>query len=184
MPKGLGKIQQKTLLLLFGGLVLGLSRSPRQHFRIIKQIGREWREIENRALQRAIKSLYESKLISTKFQKDGSFTIVLSQKGKKKALTYKLDEMQIKRPQKWDGQWRIVLFDIPEIIKNKREILREHLKWLEFYEFQKSVFVHPFDCRDEIDYIIEFYNIRRFVRFIIADSIDNEFHLKHYFKLD
>lgn len=183
MPRGLGKIQQKALLLLFGGLVLGLSRSPRRHFRIIKSIGREWGEIEKRALQRAIKSLYESKLINTKIEKDGSITIILNQEGKKKALTFQLDKIKIKRPQKWDKQWRVVLFDIPEDIKKKREVLRFCLKRLGFYEFQKSVFVHPYDCQDEIDYIIEFYNIRKFVRFIIANSADNELHLKHHFGL-
>jgi len=62
-------------------------------------------------------------------------------------------------------------------------VFRYHLNQLGFYEFQKSVFVHPYNCKDEIDYLIEFYNLRRFVRFVEADSIDNELHLKKYFHL-
>jgi len=46
------------------------------------------------------------------------------------------------------------------------------------------VFVQPYDCKNEIEYIIEFYNIRKYVRFIIADSLDNELHLINHFKLN
>ena len=162
---------------------MGFSRSPKQHFQIIKNISNEWKEIENRALKRGIRSLYESKLINKKQNKNGSITITLTQEGKKKILTFQIDEIEIKRPQKWDKKWRVVLFDIPENRKKIREALRFHLKKLGFYEFQKSVFVHPYNCQDEIDYIIEFYDIRKFVRFIVANSVDNALHLKQYFKL-
>ncbi len=57
------------------------------------------------------------------------------------------------------------------------------LKKLEFYELQKSVFIHPFDCKDEIDFIIEFFEARPFIRFAIIESIDNELHLKKIFDL-
>jgi len=107
----------------------------------------------------------------------------LSDKGKEKALTYNLDKIKIKKPVQWDGKWRVVLFDIPESQKKVREALRFHLKNMDFFEFQKSVFIHPFECRDEIDYLIEFYNIRPFVRFIIGESVDNELHLKKHFNL-
>jgi DNA-binding transcriptional regulator PaaX len=183
MSRGFGEIQQKTLLLLLSGLALGLSASPKAYFQIIKTASKDWREIEKRAIRRAIKSLYKSKLIDEKQNKDGSITIILTAEGKKKALTYQLDEMKIKKPSNWDKKWRLVLFDIPENRKKIREILRFHLKKLGFRELQKSVFVHPFDCKDEIDYLIEFYDIRQFVRFMIADSIDNELHLKQKFSL-
>lgn len=183
MPRGPGTNQQKILLLLFGGIALGLSGSPKKYFQILDSIAKEWKELDKRALKRAIKKLYESKLIKEKENPDGTVTLVLTDKGKQKALTYDLDKMEIKKPKQWDKKWRVVLFDIPEKIKKTREAIRIHLKNLGFYEFQKSVFVHPYDCQDEIDYLIEFYDIRRFVRFIIADSIDNELHLKKHFDL-
>jgi len=183
MSRGLGDTQKKILLLLLGGLALGLSHSPKTSFQIIKGIKEEWKEIDRQALRRAIKKLYESKLVQEKENPDGTVTLILTDKGKQKALTYNLDEMEIKKPKQWDGKWRVVLFDIPERIKKIREAMRMHFKNLGFYEFQKSVFVHPYDCQDEIDYLIEFYDIRRFVRFIVADSLDNELHLKQYFDL-
>lgn len=185
MPRrGSGVIQKKICLLLLGGLALSFSRSPRASSQVLKSISEEWQEINRQSLKRAINSLYESKLIDEKQNKDGSTTIILSENGKKKALTYQLDEMKIKKPQKWDKKWRVVLFDVPENRKKIRDALRHHLKQLGFYEFQKSVFIHPYDCKDEIDYLIEFYDIRRFVRFMMADFLDNELHLKQHFNLD
>jgi len=46
----------------------------------------------------------------------------LSLSGKKRILRYDLDNMKIKKPLKWDGYWRIVVFDIPEDEK-RREAL-------------------------------------------------------------
>lgn len=183
MSKGLGTIQKKILLLMMGGLALGLSGSPRQSFKIISAVKESWKEINEQALKRAIKSLYQSKLIREVENNDGTVTMVLSDKGKEKTLTYNLDQMKINTPGQWDGKWRIVLFDIPEKMRKIRDAFREHLNNLNFYEFQKSVFIHPFDCKDEIEYIIEVYDARHFVRFIIAESIDNELHIKSYFKL-
>lgn len=183
-PYGTGEIQKKILLLLMAGLALGLSRSPKYSFQIIRALGKEWKQIEKQKLKRAIRSLYESKLIKEKENPDGSITLVLTDKGKEKALTYNLDEMEIKKPKQWDKKWRIVLFDIPEKIRKIRDAFRYHLKQLGFYEFQKSVFIHPYDCLDEIEYLIEFYNARRFIRFIIAESLDNELHLKTHFGLN
>ena len=75
------------------------------------------------------------------------------------------------------------MFDVPEKFKRTRDALRTHLKNMGFYEFQKSVFVHPYPCAKEIEYIMEFYQSQRFVRFIVATEIDNALELKRHFKL-
>jgi DNA-binding transcriptional regulator PaaX len=183
MSRGPGEIQQKVMLLLLGGLALGLNGSPRRHFQITKTLGQEWKKINNRALKRAIRSLYQSKLIGQKANKDGSVSIVLTKKGINKTVTFNLDNLQIKKMPAWDKKWRIILFDIPENEKMARDAFRTQLKNLGFFEFQKSVFVHCYNCEDEIDYLIEFYNIRKFVRFILADFIDTELQLRQYFGL-
>lgn len=184
MSKGHGETQKKILLLLAGGLALGFSRSPRGSFNILGGIEKEWEEIKKQSLKRAIKNLYQSKLIGGKENNDGTLTMILTDKGREKVLTYNLDEMEIKKPARWDGKWRIALFDVPEKERKIRDAFRHHLNRLGFYEFQKSVFVHPFDCQDEIDYLVEFYNARRFIRFIIAESLDNELHLRAHFELN
>ena len=176
-------LQKKIMLLLFGGLALGLSYNPNQSWRVIREVGKEWKKINRISLNRAVHSLYESKLVETKDNRDGTLTLVLSKEGNRLALTYDIENMGIKTPAHWDGKWRIVMFDVPETQKKIRDTLRMHFKNMEFYEFQKSVFVHPYPCAKEIEYIMEFYQARKYIRFIIATEIDNALELKRHFHL-
>lgn len=175
--------KQKILLLLLAGLSLGLSRSPRQHFRIIKSVPKAWRDIERRALYRAIREFYKERLVDFFEKKDGTLGMILTENGKRRALRYKLDEMEIKRPASWDGKWRIVMFDIPEKRKKAREALREKLRELGFKELQKSVFVNPFECKDEIDFVTEVFGLRPYIRLARSDFITNQEELKIRFGL-
>ncbi len=179
----IGNIKKKVLLLLSAGLALGLTRSPKKHFWILKQVPKEWKKENRQALQRAINSLYISHLIQEKNNKDGTTTFILNENGKQKALRFNLDELEIKKPAKWDGKWRIVMFDIPEKLKKLRDSLRLHFQEIGLIELQKSVLVYPYPCNNEIEFILEFYNARKYVRFVLAEKIDNELHLKNKFNL-
>lgn len=180
----LGPLSQKILLLLLAGVALGLTGSPIGYFKIIESVAVEWSKINKRALHNAIRRLYKSNLIDAKDNQDGSVTMILSGKGQKRALTYQIDEIQIPKMKKWDGNWRIVLFDIPEKHKKARDALSLTLKKIGFYKFQKSVFIHPFECQNEIDFVIEFFSLRQYVRYLTAHKIDNELDLKHRFRLN
>lgn len=122
-------------------------------------------------------------MIDYKEDKRGIANVILALKGKKRILKYDLDNMKIKRPSRWDGYWRIVVFDIPEDEKKARSALRIKLKDLGFYPMQKSVFVHPYDCKNEIDFVVEIFEIKPYVRFIVAKDIDISLNLKHMFQL-
>lgn len=181
--KGIGPVQKKLLLLLFGGLVLGCSYSPRQSFRVIGLVYKEWKKITKQSVERAITKLYENRLVDMKLQPDGSLRMILTEDGRKRALQYNLDAFEIQKPKHWDKKWRIVSFDIPEAKRGVRDTFRAWLKRLGFYKLQESVFVHPYDCRKEFDFLVELHRARRYVRFIVAEEIDNEPHLKKIFKL-
>ncbi|MBI2121580.1 MAG: hypothetical protein HYT98_00505 [Candidatus Sungbacteria bacterium] len=181
--RGFGPTAQKVILLLLGGLALGLSGSPNRYKRVLKSISRDWKQIERRNLYRGIRQLYESRLVNYVENKDGTVSVVLNRDGRKVALKYKIGEMKILKPPRWDYKWRVVLFDIPQTQAKLRDALRQRFKQLGLIEFQKSVFIHPYECRNEIDFVIELYNARRFVRFIEATKVDNELHLKNKFRL-
>ncbi len=181
--KMIGSTQQKILLLLLGGITLSLTRSPKRYWRVVKEINKEWKQINRQSLERAVNGLYRSKLLNQMTDKSGMTTLVLSENGKKRALIFNLENIKIKKPEKWDGVWRVVISDVPEKLKNLRDTLRERVLKMGFYPLQKSVFVHPFNCSEEIEFITEFYNGKKFVRFILAHHIDNELDLKKHFNL-
>ena len=142
-----------------------------------------WKDIDKQAADRAIQALYESTLIDAKENADGTIMLILSEKGRNRALTYQYKNIKISKPTKWDKKWRLIIFDIPEHEREARDAFREHLDYMGFFCVQKSAWVYPYDCRDEIDFIIEYQGIRKHVRFIVADHFDNEEHLKKFFGL-
>ena len=174
--------KQKILLFLLAGIALSFSYTPYRQWKILKKVSKAWGKIDAKKLRDEIRQLYQSKLVESKENADGSYTLVLTEKGKLKGLTYHFQHMVIER-KNWDGKWRIVVFDIPEKLRRGRDALREKLIQLGFYELQKSVLIFPCECRAEIEFIIEFFQLREYVRFGVLEFIDNELHLKHYFKL-
>ncbi len=174
-------LKRKVLLLLQAGVALGLVNSSYRQIRVIREIGKEWEAIDRRYLQRIIKEFYEDRLIDFKENKDGTQTVVLVEKGKQRALTFNLDILTIPKPEKWDKKWRGVLFDIPENCKAGRNALRGKLRELGFVQWQKSVFIYPYPCRDQIDFVVECFDLRPYVRYATLSEITNEAELLLYF---
>jgi len=53
-----------------------------------------------------------------KIRKEGKqIYISLTKKGRKKADWLQINDLKVKKPRKWDGKWRIVIFDIAQIKK-------------------------------------------------------------------
>jgi len=177
-----GPLKKKVLLLLFGGLALYLSQG-RRAWKIIKEVHKEWKKINRQHLKRIIKEFYHQRLVALKEKPNGKIEVVLTDKGKLKALECKLEEMEIEIPSRWDKKWRIVIFDIPEKKRYQREIFRDKLKKLGFLKLQKSVFIFPYPCEDEINFLVEVLKIRRYVRVILAKNITNQEELLLRFKL-
>jgi len=95
-----------------------------------------------------------------------------------------IDALKIKRPKKWDKKWRIIVFDISELKKLYRDAFRGKLKELGFYPLQKSVWICPFDCRDEIELLREFFGLKeKELRLIVAESIGNDKWLRKIFQI-
>ncbi|MDO8594390.1 MAG: hypothetical protein Q7R93_02650 [bacterium] len=143
-----------------------------------------FKDISRQAAERAADALYASKLLEAKDNSDGTTTLVLNDEGKKRALTYSIRYAKIRPTGPWDEKWRIILYDIPEDEREARDAFRDHLTQLGVRKLQHSAGICPFDCKKEIDFFIELLDIRKYVRFIVADSIDDEIYWKRRFKLD
>lgn len=75
---------------------------------------------------------------------------------------------------KWDGLFRIVMFDIPEDKKQTREVIRKKLVEIGFIQIQKSVFIFPFECKEEIDAICYFCSAKQYLKYMITNVIEGE----------
>jgi len=98
-------------------------------------------------------------------------------KGKIKILKF------LKRDKQWDGKWRIVIFDIPEIKKKMRNFFREKLSELGFRKLQESVWICPYNISTELEELIDLCWARPFIHYLLVEEIDNKSVLMDLFKL-
>lgn len=179
---------KEVLITLFtAGALMVAATSPyflincaKVYFRARKQ---QVKKEEMRKVAKAFDSLRRNNLIILK-EENGKFIVQLTEKGKRRVEKIQFENLTIKKPKIWDKRWRVVVFDIPE--KNKkiaRDALREKLKHLDFYQLQKSVWVHCYPCEKEIQFLAELFNITPYVNIIIGEKIYNDVKLKIHFNL-
>ncbi len=171
----IAKVILKSLLI--GGAVVLVLSSPRAG-----QLITNYFKGDRKKFIRSVSSLKKSKHVNS-YYKDGLEVIEITEKGKKRSLRYDFEEMKIDRPKSWDGIWRIVTYDISERRKRGRDQLVVKLKELGFYPYQKSIFVFPFRCRDEVDFMKEHLFLGDSIHYIEATHIDDEEGLKKKFEM-
>jgi len=165
-------IKKKIILLLMGSVALGLTTSPRAQRRIFRALKRDWKFIGKQKLYRNVKELEKQKMIHYR-NKGEWWNIELTKKGKKHAKKLGFNKLKIAKPKRWDGKWRMIIFDIPENKKIVREALRKKIQELGFQELQKSVFIYPYPCNKEIEIVVKFFKAEKFVKQFIAVGLDN-----------
>ncbi|NLC31440.1 MAG: hypothetical protein GX765_05325 [Candidatus Moranbacteria bacterium] len=169
--------KKKILLLLLSGVALGLSTSPGAPRRIFRALSRDWKRIERDKLYRNIGNLEKSGVVRY-VNKGEWWNVELTLKGKRLANRMKLDEIKINKPKKWDKKWRLVFFDIPESNRVARDALRKKIKELGLVEIQKSIFIHPYFCKNEIDKVVNFFELKKYIVQCETVDIDRNLELK------
>lgn len=180
MPK-YGKLAGQILGLLANGFVFGFTKDKNERRKLLEDGEEIWHTIDRKALNYIVNRFLSFGYLTREVQ--GNKTIFrIAPKGKSRALQYKLDALVLPRPRRWDKKWRMVIFDIPESQKKIRDALRRKLKQVGFLELQKSVFVYPFPCDNEVNFIINFYEISDCV-YYLESPITPDAGLKKHFKL-
>ncbi len=127
---------------------------------------------------RALKQLERRGLVNISRGK-----VSLTQKGRVELEFYNLKDKTSKLIKKWDGKWRIVIFDIWERRRGARDAARRRLNQLGFVRLQNSVWVYPYECQEVVELLKTHYKLRPAVLYITADSVENDDFLKKKFGL-
>ena len=168
--------------LIIGGMIAVAATSPFFIVNLIKGL-KGLKKYPNKKVYDNFYKLRKQGLVDF-YKKNNQIYISLTEKGKKKAGWMQIDALKIKKPKKWDGKWRILLFDIMETKKFHREALRGKLIELGFRLLQKSAWVIPYECKDEIGLLKSFFGLSdKEVKLVVAQSIEGEKELKERFKL-
>lgn len=122
-------------------------------------------ELKKTSLSQALKRLRERGLID--FVDDQKLAYRLTDNGKQKAVWESLKNDN----KKWDGKWRIVIFDVPEKRRAARDLLRENLKKWGFVAWQQSVWVTKKDCIKPLGNFIKSVGINDWVIVLESDKV-------------
>lgn len=141
----------------------------------------EWKKFNSWRLRQVLRRMHTQKLVEITEQ-DGMQVVKISENGKKKLLIYNLDEMVL-GDKNWDGKWRIIIYDIFSKKKQERELFRKTLKKMKFLQLQKSVYLTPFQCRNEIEYLRQVCDVGNEVLILTVSGIENADAYKEYFGL-
>lgn len=111
--------------------------------------------------------------------------VYLSKEGKKLAQKYSIDDLVINKPKKWDHRWRILMFDVEEKHRIRRDALRGKLKELGLFQLQKSVWVCPYHFEKEVEVLRNFFGFStKEMTTMIAVEIAGEERLISFFNLN
>ncbi len=147
----------------------------------IKFLDKLDKRAQDRELRRVTHYMKQRGLI-TFGTKDYEHGIELTDLGIAKLNKIKFSQLSISRPEKWDKKWRIIFFDVPEIERAKRNSLTLKIKQLGLQQLQKSIWIHPYPFRGEIEYVGEILGVRNYITYIEVESIDNQMELQVRFK--
>jgi len=177
----------KTKLLLkymaLGGavVILSLANPVLPHYLIRAYFKNK--KFQKAKFLRDLKRLQNRDLVDYQELPNGQVKMILKSNSKKIMLKYDIDNMKIEKLRSWDRKWRLIIFDIPNNKRAASSAFSSKLKDLGFYKLQKSVYLHPFPCEKEIEFITSIFNIREHILILNVSGFEGEEKLKYHFGL-
>ena len=123
------------------------------------------------AISRSIKNLTSDGLVEC-FQSESQTYFRLSNEGKKRLNSNALVDDTAIVSNNWDGNWRIIILDLPEERKNEREALRYLLKKAGFICLKNSVWISMYPYEHLFINIKKDLNLTSEMMIIVTDKID------------
>lgn len=171
----LGETEKKILVAVgLGALVVStlvLPNLPIAIRGIVKLRGNKW-------LNKTFENMKKKGLINL-----GGEKIKLTAKGKRMLREVELSDLKLTKPKEWDGIWRLVSYDIPEKYKKSRDFFRYILLKNGFCQIQESLWVHPYQCKEEIAAVTKNIHLSRYVIMMETEKLPNEMDMQDHFGL-
>ena len=122
-----------------------------------------------------------NKLIKDGLIKFNNGKIQITEKGK--VFIYKENAYLslINKKKKWDGKWRVLIFDIPEKKRTVRNQIRNSLVSVGFMRLQNSVWIYPYDCENFITLLKAEFKIGKDVLYMIVEELEYDKPARLYF---
>lgn len=180
------KIQGAVLMSLYFVAGLGLIVMAPNAVRLLKYVEKYIgpKPRLNRRVSQAINRLRERKLVE-RVQTDRGTALRLTERGVRLAVSMEEEEklFGMQQPKRWDGKWRMVIFDIWERRRAVRDRLRTLLQRNGFVKIQNSVWVYPYDCEELFVFLRTNLRLGKGILYIVAEEIEHDSILRKHFGL-
>lgn len=133
-----------------------------------------------RSLYPALRRLERKHLVGLKLR-GGREEWCLTDAGERLARRIALKLSYAKKQWRWDGKWRMAIFDVPERIRGRRDSLRRELASLGFHQLQKSAWVTPYPLPMEFFELVEEFGLGTHFRVVTATEIRDDRDLRSLF---
>lgn len=168
-----GAILSSTILIPGTAFIAGLAIKEHENIQKKRQKA-EWNKYNTWRLRQMLRRLEKQKMVVI-----SGNSVIITKKGKTRLLEYDLLDMKLR--EKPDGKWRIIIYDVAELGKQQRDAFRGMLKRLKFLQIQKSVYITPFPCYEEIEYIRQRFGLSSEVKMIVATGLEETEAYNTYF---
>ena len=147
----------------------------------VKKTGnhKDWQKFNLWRLRQILKRMKDAEYVEIK-EENGLSVVKITKKGQDKILRYNIEKMDLDET-KLDGHWRLVIYDIKTPKRKNSEMFRRSISKLKMLKLQKSVYITPFACEDEIEYLRQIYEIGSEVLILKVKNLENEQAYKNYF---
>lgn len=169
-----------VLVLIAAGLIISVAVIAPNIFKILGQ-NKKFRKTKfnEKKFKLTLQQLKHRGLVAVNQNKK----LELTPKGLRSLNKYLIKNIYIQKPKSWDGLWRLALFDIPNDKRAARDGLRHCIKNMGFHQFQKSVWVCPYPCREEIEIVASFWDVNKYIEVIETNNLPNQDKIIKHFDL-
>lgn len=174
----IGRVAEAVLLLLSAYAKAGGTQVFVRQLVAVRELKRRLRDLDGSNARRTIGRLRRAGYLAKRG--DG---IALSSRGRQEILKRCLGIERLASPARWDGRWRLVVFDVPDVRRGRRGALRRALSALGLELLQKSVWVHPAPCERQVAKIVAGLGVNRYVAFVVAELVNDDRAMRKKFGL-
>jgi DNA-binding transcriptional regulator PaaX len=173
-----GDIQKALLQTVAVAGLLGVAVLAPNMLKVLKQYG-----FIPSSRFKGVVNTSRKRLVTSGLLKYKNGNLQLTKSGEAKLRELEMSDFKIKIPKRWDGKWRVLIFDISERRRGIRDKVRRTLVSIGSVHLQDSVWVYPYDCEDLVTLLKADFKIGRDLLYMIVDSIENDKCLRESFDL-
>lgn len=145
------------------GLLIGLEKPLAKFLDVMDERDKQ------RELRRIIYQMKEKGLLAGTYEHG----LQVTDKARRRLERADIRDLCVRPAPRWDGKWRIVIYDIPEAHASARQALTICLRAYGCFQLQKSTWITPFPCRDDIVALSAYHSVDKYVTYFEATHLDN-----------